>query len=398
MLSLITISISACVCCVVLCCAAGPREGERWDLAALPTLLASLTTSSSSHLTTAALAPDASAVAAADRHKLRLFRFQQQQEEAGLTVSKVKVQGQLEAPVVCCTFSADSSMLFAVTGSGAVVAVDAASGQLLASQLLGAAAGSSGKKAAGHKQQQQQGWCSSLAWAMPRASVLAASPDGQLLAVATAAGVELLSAAAGDALLQPLRQLSLLGEPSAITAVQFNPTSKAVAVATAANSFAAYETDTGLPTQWSLKHQEEAAELMLKLPGSIAGLSFKPCAGSNSSNSSSTGGGAASLLAYSAGGLCHIDMDQPLLPQQEGLAVAGMSSKQRRKLRQQQSPGGVRVDAAAGPGRNGRLLKLEDSCLLVGHCSESEVVLLEKPWQEVLQALLPPVYRHRYGS
>lgn len=392
--SLIIISISACACCVVLCCA-GPREGERWDLAALPSLLASLTTSSSSHLTTAALAPDASAVAAADRHKLRLFRLQQQQEEAGLTVSKVKVQHQLEAPVVCCTFSADSSMLFAVTGSGAVVAVDAASGQLLASQLLGAAAGSSGKKAAGHKQQQQQGWCSSLAWAMPRASVMAASPDGQLLAVATASGVELLSAAAGEALLQPLRQLSLLGEPSAITAVQFNPTSKAVAVATAANSFAAYETDTGLPTQWSLKHQEEAAELMLKLPGSIAGLSFKPCAGSNSS---STGGGAASLLAYSAGGLCHVDMDQPLLPQQEGLAVAGMSSKQRRKLRQQQGPGGVRVDAAAGPGRNGRLLKLEDSCLLVGHCSESEVVLLEKPWQEVLQALLPPVYRHRYGS
>jgi U3 small nucleolar RNA-associated protein 4 len=376
---------------------AGPAEGERWDLAALPSLLASISTSSSNHLTAAALAPDASAVAAADRQKLRLFRLQQQQageQQQQVTVSKVKLEQQLDCPVVCCTFSADSSLLFAATGSGKVVAVDAATGEVVASQQLAAAAGSSGsgaKKPAGQKQQQQQqSWCSCLAWAMPRVSVMAASADGQLLAVATASGVELLSAAAGDSLLQPLRQLSLLGEPSAITAVQFNPASKIVAVATAANSFAAYDVDTGLPTQWSLKHQEEAEELMNKLPGSIAGLSFKPCAGQQD--------GSASVLAYSAGGLCHIDMDQPLLPQQDGVVQAGSNSKQRRKLRHQQGPGASRVDAASQNGRNGRLLKLEDSCLLVGHCSRSEVVLLEKPWQEVLQALLPPVYRHRYGT
>jgi U3 small nucleolar RNA-associated protein 4 len=375
---------------------AGPAEGERWDLAALPSLLVSISTSSCNHLTAAALAPDASAVAAADRQKLRLFRLQQQQGEQQqvVTVSKVKLQQQLDCSIVCCAFSADSSLLFAATGSGKVVAVDAATGEVVGSQQLAAAAGSSSgtKKPAGHKQQQQQqhSWCSSLAWAMPRVSVMAASPDGQLLAIASASGVELLSVAARDSLLQPLRQLSLLGEPAAITAVQFNPASRIIAVATAANSFAAYEVDTGLPTQWSLKHQEEAEELMTKLPGSIAGLSFQPCAGQQD--------GSASVLAYSAGGLCHIDMDQPLPAQQDGVVQTGLNSKQRRKLRHQQGPGACRVDAASQNGRNGRLLKLEDSCLLVGHCSRSEVVLLEKPWQEVLQALLPPVYRHRYGT
>jgi hypothetical protein len=364
----------------------------------MPSLLASITTSSSSHITTAALAPDASAVAAADGTKLRLFRLtpQQQQQQgaaetqgAAAAVTRVKVQHKLDAPVVCCCFSADSSMLFAVTGSGSILAVDAASGELVVSrQLTAAAAGS--KKPAGQKQQQQQAWCRSLAWAMPRASVMTASPDGQLLAVGSAAGVELLSAAAGDTLLQPVRQLSLLGEPSAITAVQCSPSSSIVAVATACNTFAAYEAATGLPTAWSLKHQEAAADLMQKLPGSIAGLSFQPTVDKAQQ-------GAASVLAFSAGGLCMIDMEQPLLPQQEGLQLSGGNSKQRRKMRKQQGPGGMHVDASSETGRNGRLLKLEDSCLLVGHCSSSEVVLLEKPWQEVLQTLLPPVYRHRYG-
>lgn len=371
------------------CTSAGLLEGQRWDLAAVPSLLASISTSSSSHITTAALAPDASAVAAADRHKLRVFRLQRQQQEDGhsneVAVTRVKLQQQLGAPVVSCTFSSDSSTVFAVTGAGRVVAVDAATGEVLASQQLTAAA--SGKAAGGKKQQQQ--WCSSLAWALPSATAMAASPDGQLLAVATASGVELLSAAAGSSLLQPLRQLSLLGEPSVITAVQFNPTSKVVAVATAANSFAAYETDSGLPTQWSLQHQEVVGELMPKLPGSIAGLSFQPCAKGQE--------GAASVLAYSPGGLCHIDMDQPLLPHQEGVQFTGGSSKQRRKMRHKMGPGAARHDAASASGRNGRLLKLEDSCLLVGHCSRSEVVLVEQAWQEVLQALLPPVYRQRYG-
>jgi WD40 repeat protein len=367
-------------------------EGQRWDLAAVPSLLASISTSSSSHITTAALAPDASAVAAADRHKLRLFRLQRQQQEDGhsneVAVTRVKLQQQLGAPVVSCTFSSDSSTVFAVTGTGRVVAVDVATGEVLTfQQLTAAASGKGGKAAAGKKQQQQ--WCSSLAWAMPCATAMAASSDGQLLAVATASGVELLSAAAGSSLLQPLRQLSLLGEPSVVTAVQFNPTSKVVAVATAANSFAAYETDSGLPTQWSLQHQEVVGELMPKLPGSIAGLSFQPCAKGQE--------GAASVLAYSPGGLCHIDMDQLLLPFQEGVQYTGGSSKQRRKMRHKMGPGAAGHDAASASGRNGRLLKLEDSCLLVGHCSRSEVVLVEQAWQEVLQALLPPVYRQRYG-
>jgi U3 small nucleolar RNA-associated protein 4 len=376
-------------------------EGERWDLSAMPSLLASIATSSGSHITTAALAPDALAVAAADGTRLRLFRLtpqQQQQQDAetqgaaaAVDVTRVKVQHKLDAPVVCCCFSTDSSMLFAVTGTGSLLAVDAVSGQVMVTRQLTAAAAGGSKKPAGQKQQQQQqAWCSSLAWAMPRASVMVVSPDGQLLAVGSAAGVELLSAAAGDALLQPVRRLSLLGEPSAITAVQFSPRSSIVAVATAGNTFAAYEAATGLPTAWSLKHQEGAADLMQKLPGSIAGLSFQP-AGDKAH------AGAASVLAYSAGGLCMIDMEHPLMPQQEGLQVSGGNSKQRRKQRKQQGLGVVHVDASSETGRNGRLLKLEDSCLLVGHCSSSEVVLLEKPWQEVLQALLPPVYRHRYG-
>jgi hypothetical protein len=305
-------------------------------------------------------------------------------------VARVKVQQRLDAPVVCCAFSADSSLLFAVTGQGTVVAVDAVTGAVLALQQLAAASGGSGAKKQQHPQQQQQVWCSAMGWAMPRASAMAASPNGQLLAVATARGVELLSAADGASLLQPLRQLSLLGEPSAITAVQFNATSRIIAVATAGNSLTAYDVSTGLPTQWSLQHQDLVGELMQQLPGSIEGLSFKPCADSKAGQEGST----ACVLAYSAGGFCHLDLEQPLLPAQQEVRYGadGQPLKPRRR------PHGTAVSPASAAGRNGRLLQLDASCLLVGHCSRGEVLLLEKPWQEVLQGLLPPVYRHRYGT
>jgi WD40 repeat protein len=393
----------SCTCCG----RKGHLEGDQWDLAALPVKLADITTSSSSHIIAAAVAPDASAVAASDRHKLRLFRLSKSTDtDAGddgsaskqqLTITRVKLQQQLDAPVVCCTFSSDSRHLFATTGKGRVVAIEVSTGRVVASQQLAAAGGSSGQKA---KQQQQQAtWCASLAWAMPAASLMAASSDGQLLAVATAAGVQLLSASAdaNGALLAPRHQLALLGEPAAVTALQFNPASRVIAVATAANALSAFDAASGLPTAWSLQQAEAVAELLEGLPGSIVGLSFRPCSKAQHS-----------LIVYSPGGLCHLNMDAPLAAGKADMvlaqAAAGSSGKQRRKQRKQQSArgggGGAAGHnaAAAEVGRNGRLLQLQHCCLLVGHLSAGEALLLERPWHEVLQGLTPPLYRHRYGS
>ncbi|WIA12120.1 hypothetical protein OEZ85_012193 [Tetradesmus obliquus] len=199
-------------------------EGDHWDLAALPSQLASITTRSSSHIAAAALSPDGSAVAAADRGRLRLFR---------------------------------------------------------------------------------------------------------LVAAAAAADVT------------------------------------------------AYSAETGMPTQWTLKNHSALAELLQQLPGSIQGLSFRP-----------TPAEPLSLLVHSAGGLCHIDMAA-------GLSLHKPDTKQPRTKR---NAALSKPEACSELGRNGRLLKLQHSCLLLGHTSASEALLLEKPWAEQLQTLLPPLYRHRYGT
>lgn len=379
-------------------------EGDHWDLAALPSQLASITTSSSNHIIAAALAPDCSAVAAADTGRLRLFRLSaaaagsdaapggaaaaaaDQEQGAALEVQKLKVSARLDAPVVCCVFSSNSKVLFAATGSGCVAAVDAVSGELVSSQQLAGGDSSKGKAAtaaaaagpARHQHQHQESkasaWCTSTAAHMPAVSSMAASANGQLLAVATPSGVELLTTTQQ---LQHRCRLMLLGAPAPITAIAFSANSKFIAVGTAANALTVYSSDTGMPTQWTLKNHAAVAELLEQLPGSIQGLSFRP-----------TPSEPLSLLVHSAGGLCCFDMSQ-------ALSVHRPSDKVPRSKKHPSFP---QPEPFSEQGRNGRLLKLQHCCLLIGHLSATEALLLEKPWSELLQQLLPPMYRHRYGS
>lgn len=195
--------------------------------------------------------------------------------------------------------------------------------------------------------------------------------------------------AARASLLAPRRGPSLLGEPAAITGLQFNATSRVVAVATAANGLSAYDVDSGLPTPWSSQQAEAVAAMLEGLPGSITGLSFSPDSAAPYS-----------LMVHSAGGLCHISMDAPITPPgQREVYGGGASGKQRRKHRKQQGRGSqAAATAAAEVGRNGRLLQLQHCCLLAGHLSTGQALLVEKPWGEVLAGLMPPLYRHRYGT
>jgi hypothetical protein len=352
----------------------------------------------------------------ADKEKLRLFRLllpageaQQQQHGSNseaaaaaaaaggggagsaplpLQIQRVKILDQLKSPVVCCTFSSDSQQLYGVTGDGKIVAVDVTSGAITAAVDLATAADISSITSKLAKQQQQQQhqqlapaaaaapqdvWCGGLAPYMPRATLVAVSPNGQVLAVVTAAGIQLLSAAG----LQRRHRVQLVGDPAAVTTVGFSPNSKFIAVATASNSVTAYSAETGMPTQWTLKNHGALAELLQHLPGSILGLSFRP-----------TPAEPLSLLMHSAGGMCHVDL----------AAALPLYKPPEKAPRHKQNPALPQASALGEVGRNGRLLLLQHPCLLLGYLSATEALLLEKPWQDVLTQLMPPLYRHRYGS
>lgn len=374
-------------------------EGDHWDLAARPQQLASIITSSNHHVITAAVAADGSAVAAADRSRLRIFRLaaaphpgedtgkeEESHQQQHNTVQRVKLQGSIDGPVLACAFSSDSKLLYAATAGGSLLAVDASSGEVTATQRLADASSKGGKVGAVTMiQQQQQGgqgpnqqqpaasWVPATAVYMPRVGHMAVAPNGHLLAVTTASGVELFSTPA----LQPRARLTLLGEPSPITAIAFSPNSKFLAVGTAANRVTAYSSETGLPTQWSLKNHGAVADLLQQLPGSVSGLSFRP-----------TPAEPLSLLVHSAGGLCNLDMSAQL----------SLSRQPEKVPRSKNNPAVPQMDAFAELGRNGRLLKLQHCCLLMGHLTANEAVLVEKPWQDVLQQLKPPLHRRRYGT
>eukprot|EP00775_Hariotina_reticulata_P001961 gene1961-2288_t len=204
----------------------------------------------------------------------------------------------------------------------------------------------------------------------------ALSPDASavaVLAVVTAAGIELLSAAG----LQHRGRVHLVSDAAAVTAVGFSPNSKFIAVATASNSVTAYSVETGMPTQWTLKNHGALAELLQHLPGSIMGLSFRP-----------TPAEPLSLLLHSAGGMCHVDM----------AAALPLYKPPEKVARHKQNPALPQASPLGEVGRNGRLLLLQHPCLLLEYLSATEALLLEKPWQDVLSQLMPPLYRHRYGS
>jgi U3 small nucleolar RNA-associated protein 4 len=92
------------------------------------------------------------------------------------------------------------------------------------------------------------------------------------------------------------------------------------------------------------------------------------------------------VLAHSAGGVAHFDLDAPL-------SADALDAKRRRGPHKPR-PG----SAAAAAGRNGRVLPLESPCLFLGYIGPAAALLVEKPWEDVTAALPDPLYRHKYGT
>ncbi|KIY94087.1 hypothetical protein MNEG_13876 [Monoraphidium neglectum] len=55
-------------------------------------------------------------------------------------------------------------------------------------------------------------------------------------------------------------------------------------------------------------------------------------------------------------------------------------------------------ERASAAGLNGRVLPLDSPCLFLGYTGPRAALLVERPWEEVLAALPPPLLRHKYGT
>lgn len=375
--------------------AAGPpEEGDPLELAAAPRHLARITSASQQHLAAAAIAPGGRCIAASDSQATRLFAVEVHGDAGGaaadadgaaLGVRRIKPPAPLP-PALALAFSCDGGVLFAADTWGAIHAVSAADGSVAATARPPApppGASTSGRGAAAAAAQPP------FARHLPAVSHMAASPDGRWLAAARPGGVQLLQLPG----LAHHAWLLTVGEPEPVTGLAFSSDGDTLAVTSGSAGLAAYDVASGAPSQWTLDHGEAATELLDQLPGPILGLSFCPARGKAGGSSGGGKGegdggeGGGTLVVYSAGGLCHVDLAAPV-------SAAHLHEKRRRGRTRPAELGA----AASARGRNCRLLLLENPCLFFGFSAPDAALLVEKPWLEVLQQLPPPMFRHRYGA
>ena len=85
-------------------------------------------------------------------------------------------------------------------------------------------------------------------------------------------------------------------------------------------------------------------------------------------------------------------------------------SKKRRKRERERGPGGhgggdgkSELQPRNGnPGQGGdgdvKVATLDNPCLLLSYFAPRQALMVERPWEEVLEAMPAPLYRHRYGT
>ncbi|GAX82503.1 hypothetical protein CEUSTIGMA_g9930.t1 [Chlamydomonas eustigma] len=249
---------------------------------------------------------------------------------------------------------------------------------------------SSAEMAGGAVQERQR-----LSWKqyLSPVSTMAASPDGSLLAASGSQGLVILRLPSVSGSTDPSAGPSSTG-PAAVCSMKrvgkvlrtphdaplmglsFSANGKLLAGALASGHLAVYDIEAMRPLQWCLDHDVASTRCLSKLPGALAGCSFHPDPEVQR------------LVVYSSGGFCHFDLSQP--PD-----ISHLDTKRRRsKL----PPSEVAVSSRESRGRNGRVILLPDPCVYAGYLSSDAILVLEKPWEEVMKSFAPPLLRHRYGA
>lgn len=256
--------------------------------------------------------------------------------------------------------------------------------------------------------------------AAPTVEKLTVSPDGRWLAVATRQRVVLLNlsthtitaqftptitgsgsgsgvvAAGGDANTQHQQQ----HQAAPATALAFTSDSKTLIAIDALKRVAMYDVLAGQPTPWST---ENLPALTLKLssvlPGRVVGISSRP-------------GKPESLVLYGTSGLIHLDLSQQLtdgnihLDHDNNNAGGGDEGRthshsggkgQGKRKRGRDNPVQPHLKSNTRGG-NGRYVAWSGSAVVfVDFLSDKDVLLVEKPWEEVWRGVAPPLFRKRYG-
>eukprot|EP00257_Ricinus_communis_P019091 XP_015577976.1 WD repeat-containing protein PCN [Ricinus communis] len=179
---------------------------------------------------------------------------------------------------------------------------------------------------------------------------------------------------------------------ASVTAGGFPPQNNNVLVVTTSlNQVYAFDVEAKQLGEWSMRHTFVLPKRYQEFPGEVIGLSFLPRSSPPS------------VIIYSARAMCLINFGMPVDREEENDLVNGQHSplkklqntlingRLKRRLKDCQTEGKHH--------KNFEFLAFRDPVLFIGNLSEKSILIIDKPWMDVVKAFeAPPVHRHIYGT
>ncbi|KAH9301389.1 hypothetical protein KI387_012972, partial [Taxus chinensis] len=228
---------------------------------------------------------------------------------------------------------------------------------------------------------------------MPRPPItkLYTSGDGQWLAAVNCYGDTFIFN------LEILRQhwyISRL-DGCAVTAAGFHPSSRNVfVVTTSSNHVYVLDVDAKQLGEWSKRYTSGLPRRFLEFPGEVIGLSFPPSSK------------ATSVIVHSSKAMCLIDFGKPVsqddndLSNGESLILQKLDKAKNDLANGNGKPksGKLKHKPLIFSDKNFVILPFRYPVHFLAHLSEDSIVIVEKPWGDVLQKFKAPVYRHVFRT
>ncbi|KAL7245410.1 hypothetical protein ACSBR2_000691 [Camellia fascicularis] len=181
---------------------------------------------------------------------------------------------------------------------------------------------------------------------------------------------------------------------ASVAAGGFTPrNSNVLIISTSSNQVYAFDVEAKQLGEWSIRHTFVLPRRYQEFPGEVIGLSFPP-----SLNSSS-------VIVYSSRAMCLIDFGLPVDrdddndlanghdPALKKLQNSPINGRLKRKYK------GHELDTKHNGRKNFEFCAFRDPVLFVGHLSKKSVLIVDKPWMEVVKTFdAPPVHRHIHGT
>mgnify|MGYP001807574930 CR=1 FL=1 len=361
------------------------HEGEPLELLSAPRHLARIRTKGA-RVAAAAMSPSGGFVAAATPAGARAYVIE------GGAVSRLRLAPAAEEAAAIAVAATDSHVVLALPDGG-LLACSLPDGTVTARaqpRAAGPAAAASGP----------QWTADDCAWRnhCPPAASLVASPDGSLLAAVGCAGISLHRLPG----LEPHGRMLKSEGGLAFTAAAFSRDGRLLAATTSSCALLVWDTADCKQLAWCGDNADAATAAISRLPGAPTAISFCPSPAAAAATTTSGAAAAASaagrpyrLVVNGPGGLVHFDLGRPV----DGTYLpdgAGSRRQARGRLRPEQRP--AAEDRPESRGGNGRVIRTLHPAVWVGHLGAADLLLLEKPWEEVLADLPPPLLTHVYGS